>query len=367
MQQPDSPLIKALLYPLSLLYGIVVGIRNLLFDWGILPSREFPFPVISVGNITVGGTGKTPHVEHIVSILKDDFRIAVLSRGYKRKTSGFRIVSTGSGPDDVGDEPLQVKKKFPEAEVAVDGNRVRGIKELCRYNMDLSAFILDDAFQHRWVKPGISVLLVDYNRPLNTDMLLPAGGLREYISAKNRAAIVIVTKCPPDVKPIGLRLMTKELDLYPWQSLYFTGFSYGEPLPVFAGSQLFPEREEIKSDNIHALMVTGIATPEPLKEYLDTIFPDVRQLIFPDHHRFREKDLRRISREWQSVGEGKKLIITTEKDAMRFRNIDVFMPEIRENMFYIPVRVKFIDKEEDKFNKQIIDYVRKNKRDHIIC
>jgi tetraacyldisaccharide 4'-kinase len=172
MQYPYNPIIKALLAPFSLLYAIVVFIRNLCFDLGIFASREFPFPVISVGNITVGGTGKTPHVEYIVSLLKDEFSIAVLSRGYKRKSSGFVVASTASGVREIGDEPLQIKKKFPDVEVAVDGNRVRGIVNLCRYNRKVNTVILDDAFQHRWVKPGISILLIDYSRPLYTDTLL---------------------------------------------------------------------------------------------------------------------------------------------------------------------------------------------------
>lgn len=367
MQQSGNPLLKALLSPLSLLYGIGVFLRNLCFEWGIFKSQEFIFPVISVGNITVGGTGKTPHVEHIISFLKDEFRVAVLSRGYKRRTSGFVVASVASGVNDVGDEPLQIKKKFPLLEVAVDEKRVRGIRKLCNYNRKLEVFVLDDAFQHRWVRPGISVLLVDYSRPVTKDTLLPSGSLREFVSAKNRAAIVVVTKCPPDIKPIDRRIIMTELDLFPWQSLYFTSFSYGEPLPVFGEGVPFPEREELRKIKPHLLMVTGIVSPRPLKKHLRSISPRIEQLTFPDHHNFSRRDIDMIKDAWNSLGEGNKFVMTTEKDAMRLQMIGNIEPEIKRNMYYIPITIHFIEGTGNSFKNKIIDYVRKNKKDHILC
>jgi len=367
MQYPHNPIIKALLAPFSLLYGTGVLIRNICFDWGIFTSRKFPFPVISIGNITVGGTGKTPHVEYIVSLLKDEFSVAVLSRGYKRKSSGFVVASTASEVRDIGDEPLQIKKKFPDVEVAVDGNRVRGILKLCRYNRNVNAVILDDAFQHRRVKPGIQILLIDYNRPVTGDTLLPAGRLREFASARKRAAIVIITKCPPGIKPIERRIIIKELNLFAWQSLFFTTFIYGDPVPVFTDGVPFPEREELKGMNSQILMVTGIVSPEPLKQHLSVISPVAEHLAFADHHKFKERDAGKIGRVWKSMGGELKFLITTEKDAMRFREIGNFIdPEIRINMYYIPITVSFADNGEGSFNNKILDYVGNNKRDRIL-
>ncbi|TVR74300.1 MAG: tetraacyldisaccharide 4'-kinase [Marinilabiliales bacterium] len=367
MQYPLQPALKVLLSPLSAIYGAGVLLRNTFFKWGIFRGREFPLPVISVGNITVGGTGKTPHVEYLAALLRDKFNVAVLSRGYKRKTRGFAVVSTESHVEEVGDEPLQIKRKYPDVTVAVDGNRVRGIQKLCRCKGRIQAVLLDDAFQHRWVRPGISVLLTDYSRPLKDDMLLPAGSLREFVSAKERATTVIVTKCPPDIKPIERRIIMTDLKLFPWQSLFFTTFSYGDPRPVFSETVPFPEREIIRSEKYGILMVTGIVSPRPLRKHLRSISPRIRQLRFPDHHRFGRKDVARIKDAWNSPGENLRMLITTEKDAARLRQTTGLDDELKRNMYYIPVSVKFIDGCGESFNKKIIDYVGKNKRDHILC
>lgn len=366
MKRSQNQIVTALLMPFSLLYGIGVFLRNLFFDTGIFSSHEFSFPVISVGNITVGGTGKTPHVEHIVSILKGSFSIAVLSRGYKRRSSGFVIASTASRVKDVGDEPLQIKRKFPEVEVAVDGDRVNGIRKLFNYNSRLNAVILDDAFQHRWVKPGISILLVDYNQPFTEDSLLPAGRLREPVSSIKRAAIVICSKCPPDMQPIERRIIRKELNLFPWQSLYFTTYAYGNPCPVFRETEPFPEREKFRNMKSPVLMITGIAYPVLFEEYLREFSPRIKKIVFPDHHNYRTGDIRHISKEWQSIENNQKIIITTEKDAIRFRNLNNIDFEIRRKMYYIPVSIRFIEKDGEEFKKQILHYVGDNKRDHII-
>ncbi len=357
----NNTLLTILLLPLSFLYGIVVSFRNLLFDTGILASREFGLPVISVGNITVGGTGKTPHVEYIISLLKDEFKIAVLSRGYKRRSSGFIIVSPSSLPENTGDEPLQIKKKFPSVEVAVSESRVKGIDKILAQNNEIQAIVLDDAFQHRWVRPGISILLIDHNRPLKSDRLLPAGSLRERASAITRAVIILVTKCPPDISPIDRRVITKDLGLFPWQSLYFTTQEYGEPVPVFKNSRPFPKRKNL----LKVLMVTGIATPGILKSHLLENFQSVEQLDFPDHHNFTAKDIKKIEKVFNSIEKKQKVIITTEKDAVRFSAITGIPNEIKARMFFIPLWIRFIEKD-NKFNQQILNYVRKNKRDHIL-
>lgn len=367
MFKTRHPLVVVLLSPLSLIYGTVVFIRNFCFDTGILKSHEFSFPVIGVGNITVGGTGKTPHVEHIVSVLMGYFRLAVLSRGYKRKTRGFVVASTASGVEDVGDEPLQIKRKFPGIEVAVDENRVRGIRNLCRYDKKLQAVVLDDAFQHRWVIPGISVLLIDFNRPLSNDYLLPAGQLREFASASRRAAIVIITKCPENIKPIDRRIFKKELNLMPWQSLYFSTISYGEPMPVFSGAPVFPERDKTGKNKCSILIVTGIASPRPLRKHIRKLSPRIEQIYFPDHHRYTWRDIERIKTAWKSMKGDCKLIITTEKDAMRLRKFSNIDTEIKRHMYYMPISVSFFEKDGEAFKNQLMDYVRNNKREYILC
>ena len=224
------------LLPLSWLYGLGVGFRNLLFEMGILKSRSFSTPVISVGNITVGGTGKTPHVEYLVRLLKDQAKVAVLSRGYKRKTSGFVLADKDATVRSIGDEPFQMKTKFPNVTVAVDRKRTRGIDKLTSgdYVKDIDVILLDDAFQHRYVKPGINILLVDYHRLIIYDKLLPAGRLREPVVSKNRADIVIVTKCPKDLKPMEFRVITKAMSLYPYQQLFFSTHEFEALRPVFS-------------------------------------------------------------------------------------------------------------------------------------
>jgi tetraacyldisaccharide 4'-kinase len=360
------PVITVLLLPFSVIYGIGVSIRNFLFDSGVFPSRIFDIPVISVGNITVGGTGKTPHVEYILSLLKNDFKVAVLSRGYKRKTSGFIVASETSGVDEIGDEPLQIKKRFPDAEVAVDGNRVRGIQKLCSLKTDLKAIILDDAFQHRWVKPGITVLLMDYNQPIKDDYLLPAGRLREFSSASKRAAIVVVTKCPPDFKPIERRIMMNNLSLMPWQTLYFSEFSYGEPVPVFDGALPFPEREEFRTMRSNILMVTGIASPGTFENHLRTISKSPVKIEFPDHHQYSANDMKRILKVFGDMEGNRNVILTTEKDAMRFRKINDVDPKISQNLYYFPISVRFLENDGKEFKHQILRYVRNNKRNHLL-
>ena len=221
-------MLKLFLYPISFFYGIIVYVRNRMYDLKILKSVEFDIPVISVGNITVGGTGKTPHIEYLAELMGKEFKVVVLSRGYKRKTKGFREVLVGSEVDESGDEPLQIKMKFPDVGVFVDEKRVHGIQKIIQlYGEDQpDVILLDDAFQHRSVSPGINILLIDYNRPITEDMLLPAGRLREGKTQMHRAGIIIYTKCPPEVKPIIRRITMKNVDLRPYQSLYFTTMEY---------------------------------------------------------------------------------------------------------------------------------------------
>ncbi|MFW5831389.1 MAG: tetraacyldisaccharide 4'-kinase, partial [Prolixibacteraceae bacterium] len=252
---------KILLYPFSLLYGIGVFMRNRLYDLNIIKSKDFDVPVISIGNITVGGTGKTPHVEYLINLLKEKFEVATLSRGYKRKTRGFRKVEVDSKVLEVGDEPLQVKKKFPDTEVAVCENRIKGAETLLDEKKEKvpDVLLLDDAFQHRRIEAGINILLIDYNRHIKEDSLLPAGRLREPAAQMRRANVIIFTKCPGEITPIMRRVMQKEVRLKPYQELFFTTLEYDRIIPVFSGSGIEPELFNAKK--IDMLVVTGIAWP----------------------------------------------------------------------------------------------------------
>lgn len=367
------------LLPFSWLYGGVVKMRNFCFDVGLLKSRAFHVPVIAVGNITVGGTGKTPHVEYLVRLLREKFSVAVLSRGYKRKTSGYLLADADTTAREIGDEPFQMKTKFPDISVAVDGKRVRGIQRLTDNDEKLDVILLDDAFQHRYVKPGVNILLVDYHRLIIYDKLLPAGRLREPLSGKNRADIVIVTKCPKELKPMEFRVITKAMSLYPYQHLYFTTLDYGELQPVF--NENHNENEKGNEDqnqnekesavcslpaDSNVLLLTGIASPRQMEEDLRPKVKSLSLLTFPDHHHFNRKDVRRINETFGQMP-SPKVIITTEKDAARLTAIDGLSDEVRRNLFALPVRITFMQKEqEQKFCDFIVGYVLKNSRNSIL-
>lgn len=355
--------INRLLLPFSVLYGVVVWFRNKLFDWNIFPGEEFPVPVICVGNITVGGTGKTPHVEYLIELLEKDYKVAVLSRGYRRKTSGFVLADSQATAKTVGDEPLQIFRKFPNTIVAVDGNRRRGIKKLLNISKEKipEIILLDDAFQHRYVKPFLSILLTDSNRLIYEDVLLPAGRLRESQSGKDRANIVIVTKCSPELNAIDFRLISKHLNLYPCQDLFFTSFKYGDLVPCFESEQSkIKSLAEIK--NKHVLLIVGIANPQGLIAELETYTPHLKTIEFPDHHVFSKGDIEKINSQFQQMQGVDKLIVTTEKDFVRLSDCENFTANIKESIYYLPIKVVFKAKEEKLFIKKIHDHVREFKR-----
>lgn len=348
------------LLPLSWLYGVGVNIRNSLFNRGVLKSVKYDIPVICVGNLTVGGTGKTPHIEYLIRILSPRFKVAVLSRGYKRKSKGFYIVDIDSKLEDVGDEPLQIKRKFPDTLVVVDKNRRNAIQKIKNIEQEErpDVILLDDGFQHRYVLPSLSILLVDSNRPIFEDTLLPAGSLREPLNGKERASIVIVTKCPSDMQPIDFRIYANGLDLFAFQELYFTGFDYGNIIPVFSEVQTdILETDDLRKK--HVLLVTGIASPQPVVDKLELKTYNLYTKFYPDHHYFSKSDIADIQKEFEQIDDEDKIIITTEKDAMRFRAHSALPDEIKKILYYIPVKVQFIDKSEQAtFNKKIIHHVR---------
>jgi tetraacyldisaccharide 4'-kinase len=354
-------ILSPLLFPISLIYGFIIFIRNKLYDnQFILKSAEFKIPIICIGNITVGGTGKTPHTEYLINLLKSDFKVATLSRGYKRKSKGFLLATNNSTSAEIGDEPMQIKQKFPETIVAVDSNRKNGINELLKRFPDIDVILLDDAYQHRQVKATMSVLLIDYAKPLNRDFILPFGNLREQSSEKRRANIIIITKTPALIKPIDRRIITTDLKAYPYQDVYFSTFDYGKPISVFNNLPIENIPENLAGYKV--LLVTGIANPKPLIDYIEN--QKVAEIVlfdFPDHHNFSKKDIELIETRFNDINTTKKIIITTEKDAMRLQIFSNIADNLKKNWFYLPIRVVFQNNQNETFNKQIIDYVRKNK------
>jgi len=339
---------------------MVVNFRNMMFNLNILRSKEFEVPVISVGNITVGGTGKTPHTEHLIKLLSKKFNIAVLSRGYKRKSMGFQLVETSSTSRHAGDEPLQIKMKFPNVMVAVDENRVRGIEKILEISeKHPDVIILDDAFQHRYVTPSINILLIDYSRMITEDDLLPLGRLREPASNRDRANIIIVTKCPREIKPIDERIITKDLHIWPYQDLFFSRIKYGEIVPLFP-DKVLEEKVCIDSET-GVLLLTGIANAQSLKARLLQSTSSVVSAEFPDHHPFTQKDMEQVATQLVNMAATKKIIITTEKDTFRIREIENLPEIILANLYYIPIEIKFINQTDNDFDKKILKYVGENK------
>ena len=366
MRYPLHPFWRLVLSPLALLYGLIAGIRNWLYDLGILTSHEFDIPVISVGNITVGGSGKTPHVEYLIRLLSRDYRVAVLSRGYKRRSKGFLAAGPESTVDDLGDESFQIYRKFPEVRVIVDGNRERALKKIEEEIKDIEVVIMDDAYQHRSVKPGLSILLIDYDLPLSKEWYLPAGRMRESRHEKKRADLVLFTKCPKTLKPIEERIRVKHFNPFPYQRVYFTRIIYGNPLPVFTCKEVQQTGKSIVIDkNTDILAVTGIANPDPYISYLKNQGRNVRLLDFPDHYRFRGKDIEKIGKIFGEMEADKKIILTTEKDAVRLTGFCTFDPPYAESWYYFPIEVAVLQtSEKEDFENQIIKYVRDHQKNH---
>jgi tetraacyldisaccharide 4'-kinase len=351
-----------LLYPLSVIYGIITDTRNFLYNTGFIKSVEFRVPVICVGNITVGGTGKTPHTEYLIDLLREHFRIAVLSRGYKRKTRGFIVAEKSSKVRDIGDEPKQMSMKFPDVLIVVDKNRVDGVKEITETWPQTEAVILDDGFQHRKIKPGFSILLTDFSRLMIKDHMLPYGNLREHVENKRRADIIIVSKSPQNLNPMQRRIIVKDVDKAPYQHLYFTSLDYKSPLPVFDDINTEGTNPDLSVQNEGgAVLVTGIANAELLREHLLKTFPEIKHLAFPDHYNFKAADIKTISAVFNELKAPVKYVFTTEKDAVRLREFTNIADPLKSALYYIPVGINFLNDDKDEFDKIIIDYVRKNK------
>lgn len=331
-------LLRKILFPFSLLYGAIIFARNKMFDLGWISSKSYNFPLICVGNLSVGGTGKSPMVEYLIRLLNEDNPVATLSRGYKRNTKGFHLVQVGESSAEAGDEPLQFKTKFPEIMVAVDEDRQEGISKLRKLRPSPEVIILDDAFQHRKVVAGLYILLTAYSDLYVDDHLLPTGNLRENRAGSERADIVVVTKCPATISVGERKKIVEKMNLAKTQSLYFSCIEYDEY--VTNGTS-----QKKLTDLPPFVLVTGIANPSPLVAFLSTKKLNFQHVAFPDHHRFSEKEIRELRRH--------PLILSTEKDYMRLKN------ELSaKQLFYLPIETKFL-KEGSEFDKEIVDFVKK--------
>jgi tetraacyldisaccharide 4'-kinase len=332
-------------------------LRNLLFDLGILPSEKFDIPVISVGNISFGGTGKTPHIEYLIRLMDGPILTATLSRGYGRDSKGFVLASRRSNVKYVGDEPLQFVKKFQNLKVAVDENRVRGIRKLMEKFPGLGLILLDDAFQHRYVKPGLSILLTDYHHLYPEDHVVPSGRLREFRSGAKRADVIIVTKTPKIFSPITRRRIMEDIRPQPLQQLFFSFITYGNYVPVNEDQDLAILQ---KLSNI--LLFTGIANDYPLQEEVGRKCSNLTIMKFPDHHQYQLKDLENIRSRFEDLPSRKKIILTTEKDLMRLK-ISEFSNLLKNlPLFYLPIEINFHEKDKQIFDKLITDYVGQHQR-----
>ena len=343
-----------LLRILSWLYGVGVGFRNLLYDEHVLHSFKPALPTICVGNLAVGGTGKTPHVEYLVRLLTaNGYRVAVLSRGYKRRTKGFVEADDKATAASIGDESMQLKRKYPGLVVAVCEDRYIGIRRLKRRHADLDVVVLDDAFQHRRIQPGLSILLTQADRLYVEDQLLPLGCLREPKEGSLRANIIVVTKCPEDMQPIDQRVIDTKLHVLPAQTLVFTRTKYKELVPAFGG-----QKSKVEGQRSKILLLTGIAQPQYLLEHVEKT-AEVCSLAFPDHHAFSEKDIRRIRETFEQ--EHCDRIITTEKDAVRLRECRSFPEELKPRVFVQPIETDFLQNDITTFNTIVLRYVRESK------
>lgn len=343
---------RILLLPISLLYHIVLSIRHKLYDWHILKSKRFEKPVICVGNLKLGGTGKTPHTEYLIRLLKNDYLVATLSRGYGRQTKGFKLAEASSTYNDLGDEPLLYFKKFPGIQVAVDEDRVDGVTRLLG-EQGVEVVLLDDAFQHRSISAGLNILLTEYQRLYMDDYLFPAGTLRDVRSAAKRADIIVISKAPKDLSKEEKQQITDKLNTSKNQKVFFSYLEHAALQPLNEAAKAFsPEEAE------GAFAFCGIGNPKPFVEELKKRYHTVDFLPFGDHHAYKENDMKAVLDWYDKLDGEKKIIVTTEKDASRLTNSPYLCQFERTPLYDLPVTVRF--HEEEKFNEEILKYVREN-------
>jgi len=345
---------RYLFFPVSLIYGCIVWCRNWLFDKNILKSASFNFPIICVGNIAVGGTGKTPMVEYLIRLLQKDFKTAALSRGYKRKTKGYAIADTTTTALEIGDEPMQFHTKFPGVSVAVGEERLVAIPQLLHDRPDTAVIILDDAFQHRSVKAGLNIVLTAYNNLFTRDIILPAGDLRDVKASMKRADIIVVTKCKPGLSAAEKNVITKEINPLPHQTVFFTEIVYTNPYHLFNKSNV------TITSGTNILLVCGIANPNPLKIFLADNVHGYDMLRYPDHHIFNSDDLADIKKQFEKIQNSNKIILTTEKDGVRLMK---FEEQLKDYPVYVlPIEHSFLFNEAGAFNKLVTEFITSFKK-----
>jgi len=347
---------RILLLPFALPYWIGILIRNWFYDKKILGSTSFGIPLICIGNLSVGGTGKSPMVENLVILLKDTFKVATLSRGYKRKTKGYALAGENSTALEIGDEPMQFHIKFPEIAVAVGEKRVEAIPELLHDRPETDVIILDDAFQHRSIKAGLNILLTDFNNLFTRDFYLPTGDLRDQKSSYKRAEIIIVTKCNKNLTEVERGNIIKEINPTAGQNIFFTAIEYSRPYHIITN------KEKGVESKLEVLLVSGIANPRPLKKLLEEYSASYQMLQYPDHHIFSFDDLEDIKKAFNEIKAKDKVILTTEKDAVRLIK---FTNEIKELPFYVvPIRHQFLFGDKEKFDKLVVDFINNFRQSH---
>ncbi len=349
---------RLLLYPFSIIFAVATSIRNWLFDYGILKSTSYSIPVISVGNITVGGTGKTPLTELILRHLEKNKRSALLSRGYGRKTKGVIIADDKADYFTIGDEPMQIKSKFKDLMVIVAEKRRKGMMALLERPDSPEVVVLDDAFQHRYVKPGLSILVMDYYRPVWKDFCLPAGNLRESVKGMRRADLIVVNKCPSGLSETEAAIIQKKLRVKVSNTLFFTSITYGLPTPLVSQSKSFLNL--IKESDCSLIAMAGIGNPEPFFTMVKKFNLPVNTLRFPDHHDFTTADLKKMENLCFNEKNKESLLLTTEKDAIRLLSLSGLSNQFLKKIWYIPIELKFLFEGQPLFEKKINNYVGKN-------
>ncbi|HIG32295.1 MAG TPA: tetraacyldisaccharide 4'-kinase [Flavobacteriales bacterium] len=341
---------RYLLFPFSLIYASITSIRNLGFDYGIFKSQNHNIPIICIGNLSVGGSGKTPHAQYVVNLLKNNYKVAILSRGYGRNSSSLQYVEVNSTPSQVGDEPLLIKQNHPDCLVVVEKNRNKGVKQILKDFPETEIILLDDGFQHRWIKAGFNILITSYFSPYYQDYVIPVGNLRESKKGAERAQIIIISKTPEQSKPAEKKGMLAKLNLFDNQTAYFSHIEYSK-------WKCINTNNELQDDKTYSItLVTGIANAQPLVSHLQKVGHSVHHLEYADHHKYTTKDIDNILAKYNADKSTKKLILTTEKDAAKLRE---FKKQFgTENVYFSPIEV--VLGQSEKFEKQILDYVAKN-------
>ncbi len=349
------------MFPFSLVYCAVSTIRNKLFDLEILKSQSYNLPLISIGNITVGGTGKTPVTELLLHTLGDKYKCATLSRGYGRKTHGVILAGETDNCNTIGDEPMQMKLKFPGITIAVAEKRVEGMARLLGLDEKPEVVLLDDAYQHRYVKPGLSILVIDYHRPPWADFCLPTGNLREPISGLKRADIILVNKCPDNLNKVEADHLRKKLKPASHQQVFFSAIQYEEPHCLGNTNNKLSFRDKLADNGDVLVAVAGIGNPLPFFESLRQYRVPLKTLSFRDHHNFDQTDLQKIAEEGSGKTTRRPEVVTTEKDAVRMFSAGLLPESLKERLWYIPIRIRILFDQQEIFEKIITDYVESHK------